>query len=54
MKKANAPKTAAQMPNEKLKDPNLDPELFCACRGEIGIFEFFVGRLCSSLWSICL
>ena len=51
--KGNVPQTAAQTSNEKLKDPNLSS----ACAEElwvkIGIFEFFVGHLCSSLWRVC-
>ena len=48
--KANAPQTAAQTPNEKLKDPNLSSTCAEELWVEIGIFEFFIGHLCSSLW----
>ena len=51
--KINAPQTAAQTPNEKLKDPNLSSTCAEELWVEIGIFEFFVGHLCSSLWSVC-
>ena len=47
--KGNAPQTAAQTPNEKLKDPNLSSTCAEELWVEIGIFEFFVGHLCSSL-----
>lgn len=51
MKKANVPKTAAQMPNEKLKDPNLDPELFCAC-AHSQTRKHFKQALGSRMWAI--
>ena len=50
--KANAPQTTAQTPNEKLKDPNLSSTCAEELWVEIGIFEFFIGHLCSSLWSV--